>query len=63
MKQILQSIKTGCTEIADVPVPKASRGSLSSKLPKPWYLVGLKECLLILGRPACSIRHVNNLTR
>jgi hypothetical protein len=28
VKQLLQSLKTGATEIADVPVPRASNGSL-----------------------------------
>ena len=58
MKQILQSIKTDAQKLL---MCSNHPDNVLSKLPKPWYL-GLKECLLILGRPACSIRHVNNLT-
>ena len=63
MKQILQSIKTGCTEIADVPVPKPSRGSLLIKTSKTLVSSGTERMLVDFGKARCSIRHVNNLTR
>ena len=50
MKQILQSIKTGCTEIADVPVPKPSRGSLLIKTSKTLVSSGTERMLVDFGK-------------
>ena len=48
MKQILQSLKTGATEVADVPCPAAGRGKL---------LIGTTRTLVSAGtEPGTDVR-------
>ena len=50
MKQILQSLKTGATEIADVPVPKASRGQLLIRTSHTLVSTGTERMLVEFGK-------------
>jgi predicted dehydrogenase/threonine dehydrogenase-like Zn-dependent dehydrogenase len=50
MKQILQSLKTGATEVADVPVPRASRGSLQIQTSNTLVSVGTERMLVEFGK-------------
>lgn len=50
MKQILQSLKTGLTEVTDVPVPKVSSGSLLIKTSKTLISAGTEKMLLEFGK-------------
>ena len=50
MKQILQSLKTGATEIADVPVPKASRGQLLIQTSHTLVSAGTERMLIEFGK-------------
>ncbi len=50
MKQILQSLKTGLTEVIDVPIPKVSSGSLLIKTSKTLISTGTEKMLLEFGK-------------
>ena len=50
MKQILQSLKDGCTEVAEVPVPKVSSGSLLIKTSKTLVSAGTERMLVEFGK-------------
>jgi len=50
MKQILQSLKTGATEIADVPVPKASHGQLLIETSHTLVSAGTERMLVEFGK-------------
>ena len=46
MKQILQSLKTGSTEVIDVPIPNVSSGSLLIKTSKTLISTGTERMLV-----------------
>ena len=46
MKQILQFLKTGITEVADIPVPQVSPGSLLIKTSKTLVSAGTERMLV-----------------
>jgi len=50
LKQILQSLKTGATEIVDVPVPSASNGSLLIKTVQTLVSAGTERMLVEFGK-------------
>ncbi len=50
MKQILQSLKTGATDIADVPVPKATRGQLLIQTSHTLVSAGTERMLVEFGK-------------
>ncbi len=50
MKQILQSLKTGATEIAEVPVPKAGRGQLLIQTSHTLVSAGTERMLVEFGK-------------
>ena len=50
MKQILQSLKTGLTEVADVPVPDLIDGHLLIVSSKTLLSVGTERMLLRFGK-------------
>ena len=50
MKQILQSLKTGATEIAEVPVPKVSRGQLLIQTSHTLVSAGTERMLVEFGK-------------
>jgi predicted dehydrogenase len=50
MKQVLQSLKTGETQIADVPVPGASRGSLLIQTSQTLVSPGTERMLVDFGK-------------
>jgi len=50
MKQILQSLKTGATEIAEVPVPKACRGQLLIQTSHTLISAGTERMLVEFGK-------------
>lgn len=50
MKQILQSLKTGATEIANIPVPSAKRGQLLIKTSHSLVSAGTERMLVEFGK-------------
>jgi predicted dehydrogenase/threonine dehydrogenase-like Zn-dependent dehydrogenase len=50
LKQILQSLKTGTTELADVPVPRAARGQLLVKTSRTLVSAGTERMLVEFGK-------------
>ena len=50
MKQILQSLKNGSTEIANVPVPKTSKGALLIRTSKTLLSAGTERMLVDFGK-------------
>ena len=50
MKQILQSLKTGATEIADVPCPAAKRGHLLIRSSRTLVSVGTERMMVEFGK-------------
>jgi predicted dehydrogenase/threonine dehydrogenase-like Zn-dependent dehydrogenase len=50
MKQILQSLRTGATEIADIPCPKAGRGQLLVHSSRSLISVGTERMLVEFGK-------------
>jgi hypothetical protein len=50
MKQIIQSLKTGSTEIFETPVPKVSSGSLLIKTSKTLVSAGTERMLVEFGK-------------
>lgn len=50
MKQILQSLKTGLTEINDVPIPCVTSGSLLIKTSKTLVSAGTERMLVEFGK-------------
>jgi len=50
MKQVLQSLKNGITEIADVPVPQVSAGALLIKTNKSLVSTGTERMLVDFGK-------------
>lgn len=50
MKQILQSLKTGATELADVPVPNVKRGQLLIKTCSTLVSAGTERMLVEFGK-------------
>lgn len=50
MKQIIQSFKTGVTELVDVPVPQASRGCLLIKTTHSLVSLGTERMLVEFGK-------------
>ena len=50
MKQILQSLKTGATEIAEIPVPKISRGQLLIQTSHTLVSAGTERMLVEFGK-------------
>ncbi|TVR56985.1 MAG: hypothetical protein EA420_19605 [Candidatus Competibacteraceae bacterium] len=52
MKQILQSLKTGATEVANVPCPAVQRGQLLIRTSHTLVSAGTERMLVEGGRPA-----------
>lgn len=50
MKQILQSLKTGATEVADVPCPAAARGQLLIRTSRTLVSAGTERMLVDFGK-------------
>ncbi len=50
MKQILQSLKTGATEVAEVPVPRVSSGSLLIQTSQTLVSAGTERMLVEFGK-------------
>lgn len=50
MKQILQSLKTGTTEVADIPIPSAKRGQLLIKTTQSLVSAGTERMLVEFGK-------------
>ncbi|MSR69384.1 MAG: dehydrogenase [Phycisphaerales bacterium] len=50
MKQILQSLKTGVTEVADVPCPSAKRGHLLIRTSQTLVSVGTERMMVEFGK-------------
>lgn len=50
MKQILQSLKTGTTEIANIPIPSAKRGQLLIKTTQSLVSAGTERMLVEFGK-------------
>lgn len=50
MKQILQSLKTGATEVADVPCPTAARGQLLIRTSRTLVSAGTERMLVDFGK-------------
>ena len=50
MKQILQSLKTGVTEIVEVPVPKVGRGQLLIQTSHSLISAGTERMLVEFGK-------------
>lgn len=50
MKQIIQSLKTGTTEVAEIPVPNVSSGSLLIKTSKTLISSGTERMLVEFGK-------------
>ncbi|HQB82929.1 MAG TPA: alcohol dehydrogenase catalytic domain-containing protein, partial [Candidatus Rifleibacterium sp.] len=50
MKQILQSLKTGQIELAELPVPKVKAGSLLIKTSRTLISLGTERMLLNFGK-------------
>jgi len=50
MKQVLQSLKTGLTEVAQVPIPRSSHGSLLIQTSQTLVSVGTERMLLEFGK-------------
>ena len=50
MKQILQNLKDGTTEIADIPVPEISRGNLLIKTSRTLVSAGTERMLVDFGK-------------
>ncbi|MEY3122742.1 MAG: hypothetical protein RI993_1567 [Pseudomonadota bacterium] len=50
MKQILQSLKTGATEIAEVPCPSVERGQLLIRTTQTLVSVGTEHMLVEFGK-------------
>lgn len=50
MKQILQSLRTGATEIVEVPVPRAGRGSLLMQTSRTLVSAGTERMLVDFGK-------------
>ena len=50
MKQILQNLKNGVTEVADVPVPTAARGALLIRTSHSLVSAGTERMLVDFGR-------------
>ncbi|AGX86611.1 bi-domain-containing oxidoreductase [Candidatus Symbiobacter mobilis] len=50
MKQILQSLKTGATEVAEVPVPSVKRGQLLVRTTNTLVSVGTERMLVEFGK-------------
>jgi len=50
VKQILQSLKTGATEVADVPCPAAKRGQLLIRTSRTLVSVGTERMLVDFGK-------------
>mgnify|MGYP001182372283 CR=1 FL=1 len=50
MKQVLQNLKTGVTEVAEVPCPRAGRGQLLIRTTRTLVSVGTERMLVDFGR-------------
>jgi len=50
MKQILQNLKTGSTEVAEIPIPRVSRGSLLIKTSRTLVSAGTERMLVEFGK-------------
>ncbi|OQX12639.1 MAG: hypothetical protein BWK76_17405, partial [Desulfobulbaceae bacterium A2] len=50
MRQILQSLKTGVTEVAEVPCPRAGRGQLLIRTARSLVSAGTERMLVDFGR-------------
>lgn len=50
MKQILQSLKTGATEVANIPIPSAKRGQLLIKTTQSLVSAGTERMLVEFGK-------------
>ncbi|HNP52834.1 MAG TPA: hypothetical protein PKJ85_13745, partial [Nitrosomonas nitrosa] len=50
MKQILQSLKTGATEIAEIPCPSVKRGQLLIRTTQTLVSVGTERMLVEFGK-------------
>ncbi|MGZ8261062.1 MAG: dehydrogenase, partial [Caldimonas sp.] len=50
MKQILQSLKTGATEVADVPAPAVGRGQLLIRTSRTLVSAGTERMLVEFGK-------------
>ena len=50
MKQVIQSLKTGIIEVAEVPVPNVSSGSLLIKTSKTLISSGTEKMLVEFGK-------------
>ena len=50
MKQVIQSLRTGLTEVAEIPVPRPSAGSLLIKTSKTLVSAGTERMLVEFGK-------------
>ena len=50
MKQLLQNLKTGATEVADIPVPRVTRGSLLIQTSQTLVSAGTERMLVEFGK-------------
>ena len=50
MKQILQSLKTGATEVAEIPVPAVTRGQLLIRTQQTLVSAGTERMLVEFGK-------------
>ena len=50
MKQILQSLKTGTTQVSEIPIPNVSFGSLLIKTSKTLVSAGTERMLVEFGK-------------
>ncbi len=50
MKQILQNLKDGCTEVADVPCPRVGRGQLLIRTTRTLVSAGTERMLVDFGK-------------
>jgi len=63
LKQILQSLKTGATEVAEVPVPRVSRGSVLIQTSQTLVSAGTERMLVEFGKADGLRRLASNQTR
>ena len=50
MKQIIQSLKTGKTQVSEIPIPNVSSGSLLIKTSKTLVSAGTERMLVEFGK-------------
>ena len=63
MKQIIQSLRTGITEVAELPLPNNSPGSLLIKTSRTLLSAGTERMLLKFGKGTYLKKHFNSQIR